>query len=83
MFSGTSLEASEWHTGLGENDNLMVSCLAEPESKIVVNLSHKIYEPVSSGLNVLVYDTRTESLVESAGFVISNNTMLYEKKTKE
>ena len=83
LFSGTSLEASEWHTGLGENDNLMVSCLAEPESKIVVNLSHKIYEPVSSGLNVLVYDTRTESLVESAGFGISNNTMIYEKKTKE
>lgn len=83
LFSGTSEEAFEWHTALGEDNNLMVSCPAGPESKIEVNLSHTVYEPVSSGLNVLVYDTRTETLVESAGFGISNNSIVYEKKTAE
>lgn len=83
LFSGTNEETFEWHTALGEDNNLMVSCLAEPESKIEVNLSHKVYEPVSSGLNVLVYDTRTETMVESVGFPISNNKMVYAKKTAE
>lgn len=40
LFSGTSEEAFEWHTALGEDNNLMVSCPAEAESKIEVDLSH-------------------------------------------
>ena len=44
-----------------------------------VYLNSTRYVAVEQGLNLLIYDTLTETLVESVGFPISGNRLSYEK----
>lgn len=48
----------------------MVSVSGLPNQSIEVNFNNTIYQLVSSGLNMFVYDMCTESMVQSASFII-------------
>ena len=79
LFTSSSMEDSLWHIQLGQDNKLMVSVSGLPNQSIEVNFNNTIYQSVSSGLNMLVYDMGTESMVQSAGFMIQENKLLYNK----
>lgn len=79
LFTSSSMEDSLWHIQLGQNNKLMVSVSGLPNQSIEVNFNNTIYQLVSSGLNMFVYDMCTESMVQSADFIIQENELLYNK----
>lgn len=81
VFSSSSEAAFNWHKDLGEYNRCMVSFSNEAESGIEVNYNNTIYE-VSAGLNIFVYDNRTESFVENIRFPLSNKKLVYAKSEK-
>ncbi|WP_122642517.1 hypothetical protein [Luxibacter massiliensis] len=82
IFSGDSAETFTWHTELGNDNNLMISCSAAEEGKIEVSLNHAQYSTVTAGLDMFIYDTYTEAYVESGGFALSGNKLSYGKTVK-
>ncbi len=79
IFAENNLSDFLWYKNLLENNNLMVSCSKEDHLDIKVNLNNTLYEEVSNGLNVLIFDEYTGTLVESTGFPIYDNLMVYKK----
>lgn len=78
LFSGSALEDFEWHTELGENNNLMVS--NRTEEKIETNLSNiNIHTSSKGGLDIFVYDNSTETFIEIVNFPIINKNLSYER----
>ena len=73
------MDYSLWNIQLGQDNNLLVSVSGLPNQSIEVNFNNTIYQSVSSGLNMFVYDMGTESMVQSAGFMIQENKLLYNK----
>lgn len=82
LFTSSSMEDGLWYIQLGQDNKLMVSVLGLPNQSIEVSFNNVIYQSVSSGLNMFVYDMCTESMVQSAGFMIQENKLVYNKIVK-
>lgn len=73
LFQSQEGEGAVWHEEKGVNDVLTVTISEENDVKTEFN--HEEYEAVSSGIDLLVYDNLTGSLVESAGFPVNGNIL--------
>lgn len=76
-----------WYKDIGENDCLTVTnsdSLFEMDNKEppIIKYNNTIMKPVQSGLTVFVYDTFTQTYVETVGFSINNGNMSYSKISK-
>lgn len=80
-YGDTARSINLWHTDLGEGHLLFVS--VDEGGGIEVNYDHSIYRAAGSGLNILSYDPLTQSLVESAGFNLSDGMINYTKQIEE
>lgn len=68
-----------WHTKVGDTDYLSIVSPETEENSPNVYLNNAKYVSVKQGLNLVIYDTLTDTLVESVGFPISGNRLSYEK----
>lgn len=78
IYSADNQSVFNWHLEVAKNQTLMVSC-NKKNGPISVNFNNTNYQTVEKGLNMLIYDQSTESVVENAGFILSNNQLSYGK----
>ena len=79
LFSSGNEKIYNWYTEVGDIDCLAVESPETEGNNPDVYLNSTRYVAVEQGLNLLIYDTLTETLVESVGFPISGNRLSYEK----
>lgn len=79
LFSSSAIEPFCWYMDVSKYDTLMTSFEMGAVEGIEINLNNTIYKAVEQGINILVYDTETESVVEDAGFSFEGGRFLYEK----
>lgn len=78
IYSADNQSVFNWHLEVAKNQTLMVSC-NQKDSDISINFNNNNYQAVESGLNILIYDKSTQSLVESVGFPLVKNQLSYKK----
>ncbi len=79
LFSSGNEKKYNWHTKVGDTDYLSIVSPETEENSPNVYLNNAKYVSVKQGLNLVIYDTLTDTLVESVGFPISGNRLSYEK----
>lgn len=72
-----------WHTDVGSMNCLAIKPSENENNSLDVYLNSQKYVAVKQGLNLVIYDTLTDTLVESAGFPISRNRISFEKHEQE
>lgn len=77
LFQAQKGEDALWHEEKGMNDILSVS--SSEDGSYMAELNHEVYAAVDSGIDLLVYDDLTGSLVESAGFPVNENILQFYK----
>lgn len=82
LFSSGNEKIYNWYIDVGNTDYLAVEPSETEGSSPSVFLNSTKYIAVDKGLNLVVYDTLTDTLVEAAGFPISGNRLSYEKHKK-
>lgn len=71
-----------WHRDLENDNTLTLSANVNMDSAIQVMLNRSTYQAVDNGLNMVIYDTKTWSVIESVGFGISGDTLVYGKSVE-
>lgn len=79
------MDEKEWHTELNRYDSLSVSLKLNESGNNTwrapdIRFNHETYNKTNSGLNIFVYDTVTETIVEAACFEIVDNELQCTKK---
>lgn len=74
------MEEAEWHTELNRYDSMSVSLNLNESGKNTwrapeIRFNHNTYNKTDSGLNICVYDTVTETIVDAVCFEIDNGEL--------
>ncbi|MCI9198935.1 MAG: hypothetical protein HFI03_00650 [Lachnospiraceae bacterium] len=83
IFSSGNEQMHNWHTDVGSMNCLAIKPSENENNSLDVYLNSQKYVAVKQGLNLVIYDTLTDTLVESAGFPISRNRISFEKHEQE
>jgi len=72
-----------WHKDIGKTDYLTVKDVNSSSngnnSPPVIDFNNTVFQPVTDGITIFVYDTFTQTEVETAGFEIKDNMINYKK----
>lgn len=79
LFTSGNEKTFNWHSEISSIDNLMVKSSDEEGQPPIINLNNREYVAVANGLTLLVYDTFTETVVESVSFQLSDGKLQYGK----
>lgn len=79
LFSSAAGGADSWHTELAPHRNLQAGLTAGGAPSVIYNRAEQTV--VEEGVSLTVYDTVTESLVDTAGFPAADGALLYERQT--
>lgn len=80
IFESGSSPTFQWYKDVGNDDVLTVKSSQTENMFADILLNDKQYLAVNSGLNIMIYDTFLEKMVEASGFYISGNQLYYGKQ---
>lgn len=80
LFEAENGHNDKWHMELAPYKNIQIATAWAPGDAPSIQFNRKEQVKVSSGINIVVYDSVTETIVDAVGFQISEGILEYSKQ---